>query len=114
MDTSRFVEKIFARLLVRYGAAWNRMWEGVEPDAVKADWARELAGLSGEAILHALENLPPDRPPTVGQFRALCINRPRAARYELPRPDPTPEEKARVREALAKARAAITGKGTQA
>lgn len=114
MSTSRFVEQIFARMLVRYGAAWNRMWEGVEPEAVKADWERELQGVSGHAIRYALENLPPERPPTVGKFKTLCINPPEVWRPSLPPPEPTPEQKAKVREQLAKARAAITGKGAQA
>lgn len=114
MDTSRFVEKIFARLLVRYGAAWNRMWEGVEPDAVKADWERVLSGVNGAAIMFALEHLPADRPPTAGQFRALCISPPPVWRPSLPPPPQTPEQKERVRELLAKAKAAILGKGAQA
>lgn len=82
----RFVESIFARLVVRYGASWGRQWEGVDPAVVKADWCNELAGLSSEAIKHALANLPIDRPPNVGQFRALCINRPVPVAFELSPP----------------------------
>ncbi len=71
-----WVDALFSRLQVRYGAAWVRMWEGVDPIAVKADWAAELAGFSGnpDALKHALEHLPVDRPPTVLQFKALCIS----------------------------------------
>lgn len=86
-----WVDAIFARLAVRYGAAWLRMWEGIDIGAVKADWARELAGFNGEALKHALDNLPPERPPTVGQFKSLCINRPIPAEKQLPRP-PAKEE----------------------
>lgn len=114
MNASRAVEQIFARMLVRYGVAWNRQWEGVDPEAVKADWERELAGVPGAAIRYALDNLPPDRPPTVGKFKTLCVNPPAVWQSSLPPPEPTPEQKAKVREQLAKARAAITGKGAQA
>jgi hypothetical protein len=104
------VDRIFARLLVRYGSAWLRTWEGIDEAAVKADWANELRGASNAAILHALGNLPPDRPPTVGQFRLLCINRPVMYEHkQLERPAPSQEEKQRVREMLARARASITG-----
>lgn len=110
MEPSRFVEQVFARMLVRYGAQWIRMWEGVEPEAVKADWARELAHATPEGIRYALDHLPPDRPPNVTQFKALMLNRPQKAYAELPRPPATPEEKQRVRDLLARARQAVTRK----
>lgn len=104
---SRTIDAIFTRMLVRYGAAWLRVWDDVPMDAVKADWASELSGLSAESVRHALDNLPADRPPTVGQFRALCINRPVIfEQKQLPAPA---ADKERVRSMLAKARAAITG-----
>lgn len=83
-----WVESLFGRLAVRYGSAWARMWEGIDPAAVRADWAEELAGFEANpsAIQHALANLPPDRPPTVAQFKALCINRPEALPPLLPAP----------------------------
>lgn len=89
---SAWVESLFARLQVRYGAAWTRMWEGVEIAAVKADWAEELAGYvnAPDAIKHALGHLPPDRPPTVSQFAALCRNAPRYIAPALPAPTPDP------------------------
>jgi hypothetical protein len=86
-----WIDRIHARILVRYGAAWIRMWDGVEPEAVKADWAQVLAGLSPESIAHALDNLPPDRPPTALQFRDLCRSAPSKApalTYERPKPNP--------------------------
>lgn len=105
MLDARWVERIFTRMLVRYGTAWTRMWEGVEPEAVKADWSRELAQCPGHAIGYALEHLPPERPPTVTQFRALCSQRPDSAVKLLsaPRADP-----ARVGEALRVMRANLT------
>jgi hypothetical protein len=74
---SSWVDRIHARLLVRYGAAWLRMWEGIDPELVKVDWGMALDGMTPNAIQHALEHLPPDRPPTVLQFKALAANRPR-------------------------------------
>lgn len=81
-----WVESIFARLAVRYGATWLRLWEGIDMAAVKADWAESLAGMSGESIKHALACLPTDRPPTVGQFKALCLGCPVDPTPRLPAP----------------------------
>ncbi len=90
---SPWIDSLFARLAVRYGAAWLNLWNGLDIADVKADWAEELSGFAAapEAIKHALANLPSDRPPTVGQFRLLCINRPVAGASALPAPkaDPT-------------------------
>lgn len=85
-----WVEALFSRLTVRYGAPWLALWAGVDLAAVKADWSNELAGIGADAIKYALDHLPPDRPPTVGQFRLLCLNRPPAA-PALPAPKPDPE-----------------------
>lgn len=73
-----WVDALFARLAVRYGTAWAAKWEGLDMAAVRADWAEELGGFGAnpEALKRALANLPPDRPPTVAQFRALCIGSP--------------------------------------
>jgi len=88
-----WVDSLFARLQVRYGAAWNRMWEGVDIAAVKADWAAELGGFSTlpDAIAYALEHLPPDFPPTCTAFRALCIARPEPKLKQLPAPKASEE-----------------------
>lgn len=86
--SQRFVDRIFARLLVRYGAAWLRAYEGIEEKLVQADWAEQLAGFDDkpEAIKHALDSLPTDRPPTAGQFRALCNTAPLPVFKALPSP----------------------------
>ena len=85
---SDWVDAIFTRLSVRYGSEWVRKWDGVDIAAVKADWASELAGLASnpDAIKHALAHLPADRPPTVTQFRALCIGTPEIAVVQLKGP----------------------------
>ena len=98
-----WVNSLFARLAVRYGSAWAAKWEGLDMDAVRADWADELAGYVNcpDAIKHALDHLPHDRPPNVLQFRALCIRRPETLLPALPAPDATPADKERVRNMLA-------------
>jgi len=84
---ARAVDRIFARLLVRYGAAWIRLWDGLDMAFVKEDWSRELAGMDFDAIAYALDNLPDDKPPpTATAFRKLAINRPAYYRPALPEP----------------------------
>ncbi len=106
MLPNAWVDSLFARLLVRYGAAWTRMWEGVDIAAVKADWAEELAGFANkpEAIKHGIENLPPDKPPNVSQFRLLCRNAPDYFPPALPAPV---ADKERVSALLATTRAKL-------
>lgn len=90
MLESRWVDAIHARMLVRYGSKWISMFQSVDMELVKADWASELSGLSGAAIKHGLENLPPEFPPTVAQFKAACLRAPEPAfkRLDAPKADP--------------------------
>lgn len=88
---SSWVERIFARMLVRYGADWLRKWDGIDLEAVKADWADQLDGMRAEALAYALDHLPPDRPPTVSQFREIAHRVPRPMPTMLPAPSATPE-----------------------
>lgn len=99
---SSSVEQIFARMLVRYGAMWLRMFDGVDDEALKADWASVLGGLPEWAIRYGLENLPADRPPTAMQFRAICAT----ARSDAPAlpyspPPKNPTRAAEVRRQVA-------------
>lgn len=84
----KIIDRVFARLLVRYGAQWLRQWEGVDMDAVKAEWANELGVYANNlnAIGYGLDNLPVDFPPNVSQFKALCNRRPDAVVPALPAP----------------------------
>lgn len=104
-----WVEALFARLAVRYGAAWMRQWEGVDIAAVKADWAEQLSGATSGAIKHALDCLPIDRPPTVGQFLALCRNAPQYAPPALPAPQLSPDRRAELSQKLRDLRNRLTG-----
>lgn len=82
-----WVEVIFTKLSLAYGRDFLGRWEGLDLDAVKADWAHELAGFAGhrDAIAHALAHLPP-KPPTVLEFRAICRMAPAPAAQRLEAP----------------------------
>lgn len=96
-----WIDKIFTKLTVTYGRDFASRWEGLDIDAVKDDWAEELTAYqqAPSAIAHALSVLPPEKPPTVLQFRELCSRAPQYAPKALPAPAPTPE---RLSEALAR------------
>lgn len=97
-----WVDHLFGRLTVRYGAAFLRQWPETDLDLVKADWRTVLARLSGEAIAYGLENLPADRAPNAMQFRALCNARPAADQLALPAPV-QPADPSRLRSMLRQA-----------
>jgi hypothetical protein len=107
-----WVDRVFARLLVRYGADWLRRWEGVPEDALKADWAEQLDGFerSPDRIRFALDNLP-ERVPTVTEFRTLCNRRPDPAQLALP---PVKADPARVASELSRMRAGIKAENPKA
>lgn len=85
-----WVAAIFAKLTVRYGRAFVARWEGIDERLVRRDWAEQLAGFERRAdcLAYGLDNLPPERPPTVGQFRELCNAKPeerQVLRLDAPR-----------------------------
>ena len=96
-----WVDRIFEKLALVYGQAFLARWRDLDLDAVKADWAHELAGFEQhpQAIAHALQSLPPEKPPTVLQFRELAR---RAPLPELPRLESPPADAGRVAAELAK------------
>lgn len=83
-----WLDRVFGRLMVRYGDSWVRMWTGFDMEKVKADWCEVLANVHKrpEALRYALENLPPDRPPNAAQFKELCNRAPTSVRRALPEP----------------------------
>lgn len=97
-----WVDRIFEKLALVYGQAFLARWRDLDLDAVKADWAHELAGFEKhpEAIAYGLKNLPVDRPPNVLQFRAMCRKSPPPVFKALPAPAASEESKAKVREML--------------
>lgn len=85
---SRWVEEVLARLQVRYGTRWSSLWQGIDPELIKADWAEQLDGMAPENIRKALSSLPDDFPPTATAFRKLGHIRAEAEVLALPAPDP--------------------------
>lgn len=79
-----WVDRIFDKLTLVYGHQFLSRWDGLPLDPVKADWAHELRGFAQNppAIAYALEHLPPAKPPTVLEFRALCSSTHAPARPE--------------------------------
>ena len=70
-----WINRIFARMAVRYGTSWTMLWTGIDPDAVKADWAEVLDNMPPESIGYALGYLP-QKPPTATQFLEICRRAP--------------------------------------
>lgn len=87
-----WVDRLFDKMVLVYGQSFLRRWTDVDMGAVKSDWAHELASFaqSPRAIAWALQNLPPDKPPNVLEFRALCRRCPveQAPQIEGPPADP--------------------------
>ena len=89
----RWVDVLFSRLHVRYGAAWLAKWEGIDVDAVKADWHEQLATIferNPQAIAYGLQNLPTGYPPNSDQFARLCTQQPPPVHQSLPAPEAKP------------------------
>ena len=114
-----WVERVWAHMRATYGASFDRQWEcpnGADPAehvaTIKAHWARELGPFlhNPDALRYGLENLPPDFPPNLIQFRAACNRRPEPKPLALPAPkaDPATVERV-VKDALARATAADHG-----
>jgi hypothetical protein len=95
-----WVDHLFAKLAVRYGAAFLRQWPDAEPALVKADWAEVLDGTSGDALGYALRYLPA-APPNALQFRDICRRAPAPTMEALPAPH-EPADPGRVREIVAR------------
>lgn len=90
----RWVDVLFSRLHVRYGAAWLAKWDGIDADAVKADWHEQLATIferNPKAIAYALQNLPTGFPPNSDQFARLCTQQPPPVHHALPAPETKPD-----------------------
>lgn len=81
-----WVDHLFGRLSLRYGAAFLRQWPDTDIDTLKADWADVLDGTIGDSISYALRYLP-SAPPNAMQFRSLCRAAPRPDVPALPPPD---------------------------
>lgn len=81
-----WIEGLFKRMLGIYGNRFTRMWEGLEIEDVKRQWAAELANSRGESLKYALEHLPESMPPTLLEFKRLCSQAPESSANLLPAP----------------------------
>lgn len=97
------IDRLFDRLSLTYGAAFMRLYEGFETNAVKSSWAHELSGFANrlDCVAWALENLPA-RCPNVIEFRALCRSAPLPDANALPAPPAAPADPERVKREMAK------------
>lgn len=96
-----WIERLIARLQLRYGAQWTQAYAGIDPAAVKADWSQVLTGLTLDNLDLGVRRLPADRPPNAMQFRALCFT---AAPPAVERALPAPKADAgRIRNAISRA-----------
>jgi hypothetical protein len=87
----KVVQALFSRFAVRYGKLWTSRLNDDNIDLITRDWAIGLAGFSFDAIKWGLENLPDDRPPLLGEFKAVCARVPTAPpppRIAAPPADP--------------------------
>jgi hypothetical protein len=89
MLESEVIDRLFGRLAVRYGVAWSNKWQGLDATLVKADWARELAGIPNWALAYALAHLPASYPPDAGEFANSARAAPASA---------NPKQQERIRE----------------
>jgi len=98
MLPNSWIAEIFKRMGLHYGSRLDTMWAGQDPQELHAFWARELANLAAapEVIAHALDHLPEDKPPTLGEFKRLCASAPRPPHKLIPPPTANPEFVAKV------------------
>ena len=112
MVSSKWIDAIHTRLLVRYGSKWLSLWAGIDEAIVKADWSKVLDGLSVDSISYALENLPQDYPPNANQF--LSIARRAPAKSVVMIEDKTPPDPDRVNDAIVKMKGLQRAEGQRA
>lgn len=90
MQPVEVIEKLFGFIVTRFGDQFLRRYDGLDLNAVKADWAMQLNGLTRAQLNFGRLNLPQDFPPNAAQFRVICIRCPEETRrlpMERPEPD---------------------------
>ena len=97
------IDRLFERLSLTYGNAWDNSLGTAPLNEIKTFWMNQLSGFmqskeSMMAISWALNHLP-ERPPNLVQFKNLCYQAPAVERPQLPSPPADPE---RVKQELAK------------
>jgi hypothetical protein len=98
---SGWVDRIFDKLTLTYGQSFLRRWQDIDLNAVKSDWSHELSGFERfpKSIAWALQNLPPEKPPTVLEFRNIAR---KAPEEEQPRIEHSVAGKERIAAELAR------------
>lgn len=98
-----WISTLFLRFQSIYGHKFTSTIQGIE-DIATTEWANGMAGITGEQIKCGLEKcakkkLNPgeqDWPPTLAEFRALCLPEPIPAAHrdyvQLPSPKRAPEK----------------------
>jgi len=97
------IDRLFERLALTYGGAWQNSFGAAPIMDVKSMWHHELSSFlqnkeTMKRIVWALDNLP-ERVPNVIQFKNLCRMAPAPEVLMLPEPPANPE---RVAAELAK------------
>ena len=72
-----WVARLFLKLNLAYGRLWTAHIDGIEEQAVD-EWAKALSDLNAEQLRHGLSRLEdehPKYPPTLFEFRRLCLKR---------------------------------------
>lgn len=68
-----WVERLFARFEAMYGAKFSAAWQGCNLSNVKAVWAEDLGGYSGQEISAGIAKCREmDWPPTLPEFLKAC------------------------------------------
>lgn len=68
-----WIDRLFMRLSVMYGQQFAAQWASVNEQAMKAAWAQDLAGFSGEEIAAGVEACKSRRyVPNLPEFMMLC------------------------------------------
>ena len=102
-----WIDRLFAKLTVRYGEAFMRQYHDMDIELVKADWAEVLDGfqyLDG-SIMYALRYLPSERPPSALQFRDICRRAPDIPKPALTAPAPSRDDISRFHASIAELKA---------
>jgi len=97
------IDRLFERLSMTYGIAWDNSIGTAPLNEIKSFWMNQLSGFmqskeSMMAISWALNHLP-ERPPNLVQFKNLCYQAPAVEKPQLPSPPADPE---RVKQEFAK------------
>lgn len=69
-----WIDRLFERFSLMYGADWSAKWAGIPLEKVKASWAEDLAFASGEQVRKALAHCRTNNkfPPSCPEFAGLC------------------------------------------